>query len=134
MANPNKLPGRKVLKRIRDQLGSHDRSPLVDVLSQAVAGAPGLEAWRNLGNESPDKYARALTDLTRSAGLPEMTATVHTDMTPVLLVRELVDRFGPDKARSVCIQMGLPSTLIEKADTPFDGNADHPSPHHSSGD
>ena len=106
------MPSDAIIAELEQQLSGYDRTPFHQQLARAIACGPSKTAWRKLATSAPDKWARSITELSRAAGFAELKAQIIIKPDPAQVAKELVTRFGRDKALIMLGAAGLPSTLI----------------------
>lgn len=83
---------------------------------------PSLTAWRKMAKADPEKYTRALSNLTKIAGYTERSESLNVTMDARDLAQTLVARYGQDKAKAMLELHGLPASLlgVETASEPLE--------------
>ncbi len=112
MSNALRVSKKAVVERIQAQLSSYSRAPFHKPLATALANAPGHKHWRDLAKSDPDKWARAVGQLAKTAGYAEVKEVHKISNDPEKLARELVARFGHTRARILVQAAGWPADLI----------------------
>ena len=107
-----KIPKQLIVDRIQAQLSQYDRAPFQKPLAMALANAPGHKHWRDMAKADPDKWARAVAQLAKTAGFAEVKENRNIGVDPEKLAKELTARFGHTKARELITAAGLPASLI----------------------
>lgn len=107
-----KIPKQLIVDRIQAQLSRYERAPFQQPLAMALANAPGHKHWRDLAKSDPDKWARSVSTLAKSAGFAEVKEVRKSSDDPQKLAKELTARFGHTRARELITAAGLPASLI----------------------
>ena len=107
-----KIPKKLIVERIQAQLSRYERAPFQKPLAMALANAPGHKHWRDMAKADPDKWARAVSQLAKTAGFAEVKEIRKSSDDPEKLAKELTARFGHTKARELIAAAGLPASLI----------------------
>ena len=110
--NLQRVPADAIIAEIEKQLGSYDRTPFHNQLARAIACGPSRTAWQRLAKQNPEKWARALTDLSRVSGFADRKEQIVIKPEPEQVAKELVARFGRAKACTMLESAGLPTSLI----------------------
>jgi hypothetical protein len=127
MPKAPKIPSAEVVAGIRRQVVKNDRAPFADILADALSVAPSKTAMRQLARQNPRQFVsmlRELADLNGYASRSEHVTVKHDARSMAL---ELVNRVGPERAKAVLADFGLPSSLIPREtphsvpDAPIEG-------------
>ena len=117
---PPKMPGKEVVARIHKQIAKQDRVPFTGLLAEAIAVAPSKTAMRSLARQDPRKYVSMIKDLAELSGYAQRTESIQIRHDARSMALELVNRVGPDRAKEILADFGLPSSLVPNKPEPVD--------------